>query len=68
MHPILVRLGVFSPFLRKKVENAPIFCTFGCFRIIFKKLFSNRPTDRPNYSEITLEGNTAIFLFWPNAK
>ena len=30
MHPIFVRLRVFSPFLRKYMENAPKY-TFGCF-------------------------------------
>ena len=31
MHPVFVKLGVSSPFLGKKVENAPKFCTFRCF-------------------------------------
>ena len=63
MHPFFVRLDVFSPFLRKKVENAPKFGTFGCFfkNIIKKNIFL---TDRPKYSEIPLEGNNNLF-FWP---
>ena len=46
MHPIFAGLGVFPPFLRKMVENALKFSTFGCFLTIFF-FFLNSPTD-PN--------------------
>ena len=45
-------------FLRKIAENAPKFYIFGCF-FFFQFLI-----DRPNFVEIPLDGNTAIFVFW----
>ena len=61
MHPIFVRLGVFLPFLRKKLENAPKFCALDALK---KKNYKKKKnSDRPKYSEIPLEGNTAIFFF-----
>ena len=62
IHPnFFIRLGVFSPFLeRKKVGK---FCTFGCFNNDNKRIFSDRPTDPPKHSEISLEGNTTMFFF-----
>ena len=64
MHPIFVKLSVFSPFLRKRWKNAPKFCTFGCF--LKKWLEKYFPTDRPTqiFRNFTW-GQHNNFLFWP---
>ena len=65
MHLIFVRLGVFHFFLRKKVQNAPKLCTFGCIKNNNNNNNNNKnPTNPPEYSEIALEGNTTIFFYW----
>ena len=64
MHPILDRLGDFTPFFEKKVVNAPKFGTFGCFlKMKFKKeIHFFRPTD-PNIQKFYLRA-TQNFLFF----
>ena len=64
MHTIFDRFGVFHLFLRKNVENAPKFGTFGFFlKIWFKKKKKKKNlSDQPKYSKIPLEGNTIFFF------
>ena len=51
-------------FLRKMMEYAPKFGPFGCFlKKLLKKNKIFRPTD-PTFSEIPLEGNTTIIIFF----
>ena len=63
MHQFLTDWVFFHLFLRKKMESAHNFGTFGCFlkNIIKKKIL----TYRSKYSEIPLEGNTSIVFFSP---
>ena len=52
-------------FLRKMMEYAPKFGPFGCFlKKLLKKKIIFQLTD-PTFSEIPLEGNTTIIIFWP---
>ena len=55
----------FSPFMRKKVEKAPKLGTLGCFKKENKQTNKNnlkKLTDRPKYSELSLESNTMLLL------
>ena len=57
MNPSFVRLDVFSPFMRKKVEKAPK-CGLGCRK---KNHLKKIPTNQPEYSEIPLWGQHNFF-------
>ena len=58
--PNFCQIGwVFSPFMRKKVENPPKCYTFECF---FKKIIVKNPTDQPKYSLFPCKGNTKLFF------
>ena len=74
MHPIFVKLGIFSPYSRKKAENELKFCTFGCFKKWIKKkrnlaqqtqIFKNATWGQHNNF---LSFFLSFFLFsWPNS-
>ena len=60
-HPTFVQIRYF---LREMVENAPKFCTFGCYwKYQLKQLIIFWLTNPTIDSEIPLEGNTTIFFY-----